>query len=131
MHSLQLCTRCSLGQVLHNIDFYVVAAAAAASSLSSSAVVFLGGLPPAKMLYIKNVSMVRLRADMMVLGTVAMPASTRSQKPHARAAVMPTLDTHLLWMLTMFDAFALLMWAHGVTARPEIPAFFCLLLVTS
>jgi hypothetical protein len=76
---------------------YYEAAAAAASCSSSSAVVFLGGLPPAKTLYIRNVSMAKLSANITVLGTAAMPASTRPQKPQASPAVMPAKSlSHLV-----------------------------------
>ena len=70
------------------------AAAVTGSCSSSSAVAFLGGLPPAKTLYTRNVSMAKLSANITVLGTAAMPACTRPQKPHASPAVMPACCRH-------------------------------------
>ena len=46
---------------------------------------------------------------MIVFRIVAMPASTRSQKPHARAALMPTLDAHLLVKIHVATVIAVLL----------------------
>ena len=53
--------------------------------------------------------MARLRKDMTVFGIVAMPASTKLQKPHAREAVMPATGTTSTSM-SLPDFLQILLW---------------------